>query len=277
MRKGKESEELDLGKRYICRRKEIKIMSQGIYKITNIINGKCYIGKSSNIEDRFKYHQRKFNSTGVERNKLLYKAIRKYGLENFTFEIIETIDNYDDKIANEREKYWIAFYKSYCKDENEGYNETRGGDGGITVENPRVTYGKITEEEVIYLRKRYSEGKYPSSLIYEKEFKDKISKRGFQAIWLGQNAKAIMPEVFTEENKRKQTQLSREYEGVLRRKISLEEKKKIKQRITNGETPSQIWNADYKNIYKTLTGFKDMLKAVSLDERIDFNEKLSSL
>jgi len=47
-----------------------------------------------------------------------------------------------------------------------------------------------------------------------------------------------MPEVFTEANKKKQIQLSREYEGVLRRRVSLEEKQKIKKRIKNGETMS---------------------------------------
>lgn len=251
-------------------------MSQGIYKITNIINNKCYIGKSSNIEARLNYHQKRYNDKGSEWDKLLYKAIRKYGLENFTFEIIEEINNYTNEIANEREKYWIAFYKCYCKDINEGYNETRGGDGGITVEDPRQTYGKITNEEVIYLRKRYVECKYPSSLIYEKEFKDKISKRGFQAIWLGQNAKNIMPEVFTEENKKKQIQLSREYEGVLRRKISLEEKQKCQERIKNGEKISNVWKDGYDKIY-SYTGFKDMIKAISLDERINFENEFTSL
>ena len=113
-----------------------------------------------------------------------------------------------------------------------------GGDGGSTVLNPREKYGKLTVDDVIYLRKRYLECRYPASLIYEKEFKNKITKRGFQAIWLGQNAKEIMPEVFTEINKKKQIQLSREYEGVLRRRIPLEEKQKIKRRIRNGETMS---------------------------------------
>jgi group I intron endonuclease len=247
-------------------------MSQGIYKITNLINNKCYIGKSSNIEERFKYHKQRY-AEAKEWNKLLYKAIRKYKIENFSFEIIEIIEDYTEQKGNEREKYWIAYYNSYCK--NEGYNETLGGDGGITVKDPRATYGKITNDEVIYLRKRYLECKYPSSLIYEKEFKNKISKRGFQAIWLGQNAKTIMPEVFTEENKKKQIQLSREYEGVLRRKISLEEKIKCKKRIEEGEAIKLIWQ-DYKNIY-SYGGFRDMLSANSLDERLNFNDEFTSI
>ena len=78
-------------------------MSQGIYKITNIINNKCYIGKSSNIEARLNYHQKRYNDKGSEWDKLLYKAIRKYGLENFTFEIIEECLGKD---LSSREDYW---------------------------------------------------------------------------------------------------------------------------------------------------------------------------
>ena len=161
----------------------------------------------------------------------------------------------------------IAFYNS----KENGYNETDGGDGGITVADPRKTYGKLTTEEVIYLRKRYIECKYPASYIWEQEFKDKITKRGFQAIWTGENAKNIMPEVFTPENKKKQIQLSRAYEGVLRRRISLSEKRKIKEKIQNGETTKQIWKNEYQNIYKSFSGFRDMLQAKSLDEEVLLN------
>ena len=82
-------------------------MSQGVYKITNIINNHSYIGVSKNIENRWKTHiTRAFNYTDKEFNKVLYKAFRKYGVENFVFEIIEYIDgdNYDAVIA-EREQY----------------------------------------------------------------------------------------------------------------------------------------------------------------------------
>lgn len=248
-------------------------MSKGIYKITNLINNKSYIGKSSNIEKRWEYHKKRYNDIR-EHNKSLYKAFRKYGLNNFLFEIIELMDNNYEKIGNEREKYWIKYYNSYG---STGYNETEGGDGGITVINPRKTYGKITDEEVIYLRKRYLECKYPASYIWENEFKDKISKRGFQAIWLGENAKNIMPEIFTQENKEKQMKLSRAYEGVLRRRIKLEDKKKIQERILKGEKIKDIWYNEYKEMYKSLTGFKDMIKAISLDEEVELNGELNQL
>lgn len=241
-------------------------MSKGIYKITNKINQKHYIGKSKNIEQRWKYHIYHKDSY-KEYDKALYRAFRKYGIDNFTFEIIEEIANYENTdFVNQREKYWIDYYNSF---NSTGYNETLGGDGGQTTLNPRQVFGKITDEEVEYLRKRYNECKYPASLIYEKEFKNKISKRGFQAIWVGQNAKNIMPEVFSTENKTKQIQLSRAYEGVLRRKISLQDKKLIQQRIKNGEKENDIWKNEYQNIYSR-GGFRDMLKVKSLDEEIDF-------
>ena len=62
----------------------------GIYKITNLINNKVYIGQSVNIQQRFKKHKTKYKDiSNEESNKILYKAMRKYGLENFSFEIIE--------------------------------------------------------------------------------------------------------------------------------------------------------------------------------------------
>ena len=141
---------------------------KGIYKITNNINNKSYIGKSSDIEGRWNYHISRYNQE-KEWDKPLYRAFRKYGIENFSFEILEILENEYDELANQREKYWIAFYQTYGAT---GYNGTQGGDGGQTVSDPRKVYGKLTTEEVIYLRQRYLECKYPPSYIYEIEFKD---------------------------------------------------------------------------------------------------------
>lgn len=246
-------------------------MSQGIYKITNKINNKCYIGKSINIEERWKYHIEHRNVIS-EYNKPLYQAFRKYGIENFSFEIIEEIN--DCEVMNEREKFWIKHYDCYGGDK--GYNATLGGDGGVTCINSRDKYGKLTTEEVIYLRKRYVECKYPASYIYNVEFKDRITLRGFQAIWLGQNAKNIMPEVFTEENKQKQTKLNRRYEGVLRRRISLQEIKDARERVSKGETKRAIWKEKYQTIYSE-GGFRDVLKAIHLDEEVTLDGTISPL
>lgn len=97
----------------------------GIYKITNKINNKVYIGQSINIEKRWGEHKRNaFNSKTHTYYYPLYSSIRKYGLDNFTFEIIEEclIKN-----LTEREQYWIEYYHSL--DGNYGYNLIPATDG----------------------------------------------------------------------------------------------------------------------------------------------------
>ena len=243
-----------------------------IYKITNDINNKVYIGQTIKTLTK-RWQQHKCNSTKEYFKQIvLYKAFKKYGIEHFHIEEIEEVEN---DLLDEREKYWIQYYNCYG---NNGYNATIGGDGGVTCENPRDKFGKLTNDEVIYLRKRFAECKYPSSYIYECEFKDKITKRGFQAVWLGENSKDIMPEVFTDENKQKNLQLGRLYEGLLRRrkKISLEQTLEIRERIKKGENRKSIWLSEFKDVYSE-GGFRDAINMPSLDERIELNGKLSPL
>lgn len=103
-------------------------MTCGIYKITNTINNKCYIGQSVQIEIRWRWHKGNYkNKNEPSYNKHFYRSIRKYGLENFNFEIIEECDQSE---LNKREMYWIAYYDSY----HNGYNETFGGDGKLQVD-----------------------------------------------------------------------------------------------------------------------------------------------
>lgn len=93
----------------------------GIYKITNKINGKCYIGQSVDIYYRWYTHQ-KPKTWAADSGKALYRAFVKYGIENFTFEIIEECSRSQ---LDSREKYWVSHYDSYGK----GYNMNRGGQG----------------------------------------------------------------------------------------------------------------------------------------------------
>lgn len=118
----------------------------GIYKIENQINNKCYIGQSSNIERRWNAHLLAINNPNkAEYGYPLYLAIRKYGLENFNFTIIELCEL---ETLNEKEMYWIEFYKSNYRDY--GYNQTIGGN------NP--TYNKITPEELEEITNYLREG-----------------------------------------------------------------------------------------------------------------------
>jgi group I intron endonuclease len=88
-----------------------------IYIVTNKINGKIYVGQSTKSDPTY------FGS-GVSINR----AIAKYGKENFEKEVIETC-RLDD--LNEREIYWISYYRS--AEPHIGYNLTHGGDGGDTI------------------------------------------------------------------------------------------------------------------------------------------------
>jgi hypothetical protein len=101
----------------------VKIMI-GIYKITNKINGKSYIGQSVDIQQRWNAHKSKSKSIELGGdNYAIHCAIRKYGVENFTFEVIEQTTQQE---LNSREKYWIKYYDTYYN----GYNSTLGGDSG---------------------------------------------------------------------------------------------------------------------------------------------------
>jgi group I intron endonuclease len=81
----------------------------GIYKITNLENGMCYVGQAANIADRWKQHiKRGIGAEPLTRNKL-YPAMLSIGVENFSFEIIEECDR---SKLNELEDYWQDFYKA---------------------------------------------------------------------------------------------------------------------------------------------------------------------
>lgn len=91
-----------------------------IYKISNDINQKLYIGKTEfSIDKRWKEHCNDALKNHNEKRPL-YLAMRKYGIKHFTIELIEETDN-----PEEREQFWIQYYDSY----HNGYNATLGGDG----------------------------------------------------------------------------------------------------------------------------------------------------
>ena len=102
-------------------------MKSGIYKITNICNGKIYIGLSKNLTRRFSWH--KYNlRNGCHDNSHLQRAWDKYGENSFLFEIIEECSV--DKLS-EKEKYWIDFYGGFESDKL--YNLRDGGETGNTL------------------------------------------------------------------------------------------------------------------------------------------------
>ena len=91
----------------------------GIYKITRMKTGEIYIGKSTNVKDRWQQHCKTVFGAGTIAHSILHTTMQKDGLQNFTFELVEEVSK--DKLT-EREKYWIDFYGS----KKYGLNEKNG-------------------------------------------------------------------------------------------------------------------------------------------------------
>lgn len=95
-----------------------------VYKITNKINGKIYIGQTvRSLEKRWSCH-----CSASSKCLAISRAIQKYGKDNFSIEVIDTATSKNE--LNEKEKYWIAYYDSV----NCGYNCTYGGDGVVATD-----------------------------------------------------------------------------------------------------------------------------------------------
>lgn len=98
-------------------------MEKAIYKFTNLINEKCYIGQSIHPEKRYWQH---CNAAKNQNDSYpIHNAIRKYGVENFSFEILEWTENYDN-----RERELIQYYNSLIPN---GYNIIEGGSNPVML------------------------------------------------------------------------------------------------------------------------------------------------
>ncbi len=98
-----------LGKQDVC----------GIYKITNQKTGECYIGQAVDVRKRWYDHAKAMIGIDTPQNNLLYAAAQKYGLDDFTFELLLECKSNE---LNEKEKYFIELYNSNTF----GYNKTAG-------------------------------------------------------------------------------------------------------------------------------------------------------
>lgn len=125
-----------------------------IYKITNNINKKVYIGQTINsIEKRWRRHKEDSLSNRLDTH--FARAIRKYGPENFTVEEIDRASSKEE--LNEKEIYWIKYYDSCHK----GYNSTDGGDDTNTYKYRTKEEMNITKEKI---RQTKLGGKNPMSV-----------------------------------------------------------------------------------------------------------------
>lgn len=203
----------------------------GIYKITEKENPKMfYVGKSNDIERRFKEHKTKT----YEQSRIPFDGyIKDKGIDAFTYEILE-----ECKIEelSEREKYWVN--KLNAKASGNKF------DGGLRdVVGSHNPNAKLTEEDVKDIRIAYNNHKRQKE-VYQ-NYKDKITFESFQNVWQGRSWSHIMPEVFTEENKQYyKTEQSKGEQGT-GAKFTNEEVLNIRKRYVN-ESAKNIYN-DYKD------------------------------
>ena len=133
-------------------------MSAGIYLFQNKINEKCYVGKAQSLRKRLKHH---FSNIKTQRYDLpLYRAVNKYGIENFKITILKEYPSnmdHDDlcKQMDQDEIYYIEKYNGYTN----GYNCTLGGDGGILgykmTDEQKDKISRISKTSNINSRKIY--------------------------------------------------------------------------------------------------------------------------
>jgi len=107
-------------------------MIYSIYKITNKVNDKVYIGFTQDVEKRWSNHR------NAQYNRPLYNSIKKYGIDNFIFEVI--YQSYDrEHTLLEMEPFFIAEYNSY----NKGYNCVKGGGNTNTDESRKQSSNRM--------------------------------------------------------------------------------------------------------------------------------------
>ena len=142
-------------------------MSKYIYKYTNKITGKSYIGQTNDLHKRFRGHKSEaFNPNAPGYNLPFHAAIRKYGIENFTYDVLEEIaDGESQEYVDERERYFISYYQSLTT--QNGYNLTTGGDG---CPKPPLTYEEKLSKSKLFTSEEIRD--IQTRLINDEEYDD---------------------------------------------------------------------------------------------------------
>ena len=174
-----------------------------VYKHTSP-NGKVYIGITSQ-----KLNRRFRDGKGYYNNKHFYNAIKKYGWDNFSHEVL--FDNLTEEEAKLMEQFYIALYDSF----KNGYNRTLGGEGllGYTpTEETRIklrnaNIGKKPSPETIEKRIESLKNawKDPNSLFNSKEFRDKMSKINKGKTFSEDTINKMRQSALKRDNKRRKT------------------------------------------------------------------------
>lgn len=165
-----------------------------IYKITNIINDKRYIGKTSkSIESRFKEHIRESRKVRTE-NRPLYRAFIKHGIENFKVELIEEVD---EARCAEKEIFWINFYEAYKK----GYNATKGGDGKLRINREELIKVYEDSDSILDVHKKLGYATDTISIILKEnniQLKRKVSTLKIKVGYIDKENKKLVFDSLTD-------------------------------------------------------------------------------
>lgn len=148
-----------------------KIKDSGIYKITNLVNDRFYIGSTFNFYERFIQHRADLRKN-KHNNQFLQNSWNKYGEENFSFAIMEVVSNIDDLLI--REQHWLDETNSYNR--CVGYNIAKNAKAPMTglkhsneakEKISKVHKGKIISEEQKEKASNFHKGKTISDLQKE--------------------------------------------------------------------------------------------------------------
>lgn len=130
----------------------------GIYQIKNTVNNKIYIGSTSNLYQRLRYHHYNSLKRGTHKNIHLQSAWNKYGEQSFEFSVVELTENVQT-ILLEREKYYLNLTKSFINDF--GYNKNMFPNSSLGLKRTEETKRKIGLSSLG--RKPWNKGKETST------------------------------------------------------------------------------------------------------------------
>ena len=213
----------------------------GIYRITNLVNGKTYIGQSIDIKRRFSEHR----CISHESNIHLKRALKKYGKENFKYEVLEECDISE---LDEKEVYYISTLKPE-------YNIASGGQSSLRTypeevkkvisQKSKAQWERMTDEEKRYRVEHNLKGQPKGHLVSDetrKKLRDKnLGKK--------QSVETI--------NKRKQTIIEKKKNGYVqtnaghRKKVICVETREI---FDSVKEASERFNINPSNISHVLKG-----------------------
>lgn len=224
-------------------------MKSGIYKITNTVNGKFYIGSSADIDKRWYDHKREL-TLNVHTNPKLQHSWNKHGKDKFVFDVIEVVDSDQQKLF-EREQYYLDTLKPYereigyniCPIAQGGDNITHNPNKDAFIERMQIVtsgenngmFGKFHTTEAIQKQKDKAKGRYTIEWFIDRYGK-RLGKRKFneRRMWLSNRPK----ECFSHPNPSK---------GIKRSPMTIDSKRKLTESKLRMKTQRQLLLNDIKS------------------------------